>query len=218
MRHGYTNRTDLTDQGVRKTYAGPDAQRRAHAEYVALSGLVGKVPVPPVIERCADGALVMEFVEGGHGQDLIEAGHAAKVLSACGALLRSLHDVDPRAVGSSRSAGVLCHGDFGPNNLLLDRTSFAVTALLDWEFSGVGEAIVDIAWCEWIVRMHHPNALACLPAFFDAYGERPLWEMRHKAMLRRCRWLEAFCRRWIDADASLGLWQHRTRTTAAWGE
>jgi aminoglycoside phosphotransferase (APT) family kinase protein len=88
-------------------------------------------------------------------------------------LLRRLHDLDPAAVGSSRPAGVICHGDFGPNNMLLDPASYQVTALLDWELSGTGQAIADLAWCERIVRMHHPAAVDCLPAFFGAYGARP---------------------------------------------
>ena len=53
-----------------------------------------------------------------------------------------------------------------------------MTALLDWEFCGVGPAIGDIAWCEWIVRMQHPNSTRSLAAFFDGYGERPTWDER----------------------------------------
>jgi aminoglycoside phosphotransferase len=201
---------------VRKTYEGPDARRRARAEYVALTALSGRMPVPAVLEW-SDDALVIGFVEGAHGQDEIEAGHGPEVLSSCGTLLRRLHDLDPALVGSSHSAGVICHGDFGPNNVLLDSASYKVTALLDWEFSGVGEAIVDIAWCEWIVRMHHAPAVDYLPAFFDAYGVRPPWPSRHQAMLDRCRWLEAFSRR-ANASGSVRLWQDRGRVTAEWAE
>jgi tRNA A-37 threonylcarbamoyl transferase component Bud32 len=78
------------------------------------------MPVPAVFEWSDDGALVIEFIEGAHGQDEIEAGHGPEVLSSCGALLRRLHDLDPTLVGSSHSGGVICHGDFGPNNVLLD--------------------------------------------------------------------------------------------------
>jgi len=75
------------------------------------------------------------------------------------------------------------HGDFGPNNVLFDPVTMRVTALLDWEFSGIGDAIDDIAWCDWIVRMHHPAATVALPKFFEAYGCTPAWEKRRSAWL-----------------------------------
>jgi aminoglycoside phosphotransferase len=216
VRHGYTNRTERIPGGVRKTYEGPDAGERARAEYVALTALSGRMPVPAVLEWTGD-ALVVEFVPGVHGQDEIDAGRGREVLASCGALLRRLHDLDPVLVGSSRSAGVIRHGDFGPNNVLLDPVSHEVTALLDWEWSGVGEAVVDIAWCEWIVRMHHPAAVGELPAFFDTYGVRPPWPSRQQAMLDRCRWLEGLCRR-ANAEDGVRLWQDRRRVTAGWTE
>jgi aminoglycoside phosphotransferase (APT) family kinase protein len=111
---------------------------------------------------------------------------------------------------------VIRHGDFGPNNVLFDPDTMAVTALLDWEFSGIGAAIEDIAWCEWIVRMHHPDAVGALPAFFDAYRSTPPWELRKRVMLSRCRWLEAFCRRWDPHGDGVRQWQARAVATASW--
>jgi hypothetical protein len=93
-----------------------------------------------------------------------------------------------------------------------------VAAVLDWEFSGVGEAITDIAWCEWIVRMHHPAAVAELSAFFAAYGAKPPWRLRQDAMARRCRWLEDFTNRWDPNGSAVALWQQRTRTVESWHE
>lgn len=217
MRHGYTNTTERVPSGVRKTYDGPDATKRAQAEYLALTHLAGIMPVPHVIERDADGALVTEFVHGAHGQDQIDAGNASEVLHECGKLLRTLHELDPRLIGGSPGSGVICHGDFGPNNVLLDPATGATAALLDWEFSDVGDAIIDVAWCEWIVRMHHPAAVTSLDAFFSAYAERPPWEMRQRAMLDRCEWLEDFCLR-RDAPAGVQAWQDRAQSTATWTE
>lgn len=216
MRHGYTNHTALDGDVVRKTYAGPDAQLRCAAELRALTGLQHLIPVPAVISS-GPSHLTTAYVAGQHGQDLIEAGRADDVLTACGALLRRLHGLDPAILGADTDAGVIRHGDFGPNNVLLDAGSTAVTALLDWEFSGIGPAIDDVAWCEWIVRMHHPGAVPALPAFFDSYGWTPPWDERKRAMLARCRFLEDFCVRWDSGGAGVQQWKERAATTALWG-
>ncbi|MFC6705201.1 phosphotransferase family protein [Flexivirga alba] len=218
MRHGYTNRTDRQGNFVRKAYAGPDAELRQTTEHHALDALRGQFPVPLVTATCA-GWLETRFVDGVHGQDLIDAGHARSVLSECGRVLRQLHALDPRQLDLAVTAGdVVQHGDFGPNNLLFDGDSGHVAAVLDWEFSGVGEAIMDIAWCEWIVRMHHPAAVAELSAFFAAYGAKPPWRLRQNAMARRCRWLEDFTNRWDPNGSAVALWQQRTRTVESWHE
>jgi aminoglycoside phosphotransferase (APT) family kinase protein len=36
--------------------------------------------------------------------------------------------------------------------------------VVDWEFAHLGDPVEDLAWCEWIVRMHHPEHV-------DAPGE-----------------------------------------------
>ena len=218
MRHGYTNQTSRSAGEVRKTYAGPDAAARAAAELRALRGLHGRMPVARVVSA-GPRQLVTGFVSGEHGQDLLDAGHGAEVLAACGALLRRLHDLDPAILGSgvpSRPGEVIRHGDFGPNNVLLNSATMTVTALLDWEFSGVGARIDDLAWCEWIVRMHHPDAVVSLPAFFEAYGDRPEWVTRQTAMVDRCRWLEGFTRRWEPDGPGVRGWQDRTALTLSW--
>lgn len=160
----------------------------------------------------------MELRPGHHGQELIDAGHAGQVLASCGALLRRLHGISPRLLvpGDHPPGVVVWHGDFGPNNVPVDPRDYAVTALLDWEFSGIGPAIGDIAWCEWIVRMHHPTSVASLTAFFDAYGEHPPFVERHRVMVERCQWLETFSRRRHPHGDGARLWQQRTRVTAAW--
>jgi aminoglycoside phosphotransferase (APT) family kinase protein len=218
MRHGYLNSTERVPRGVRKSYTGPDARTRADTEFAALTRLAVLLPVPAVLDRHPDGSIVTEFRPGEHGQDLIDAGHAEAVLASCGALLRTLQSIPAGVLvpGRHPSTHVVVHGDFGPNNSLFDPDDHTVTALLDWEFSGVGPAIGDVAWCEWIVRMHHPAAVDSLPAFFAAYGERPRWDARQRAMVDRCRALEAFARRWDPPDEEgVHRWQERTRATAA---
>jgi aminoglycoside phosphotransferase (APT) family kinase protein len=108
------------------------------------------------------------------------------------------------------------HGDFGPNNILFDPATFGVTAVLDWEWSHPGDPIEDMAWCEWIVRMHHPRHIDALVGFFDGYGHRPSWAERHEAMQDQCRRLLDLCRRWHSDGVR--LWQHRLHTTSTWTE
>ena len=221
MRHGYLNATERVPRGVRKSYTGPDARTRADTEFGALTRLADRLPVPVVLDRSPDGSIVTEFRPGEHGQDLIDAGHAAPVLTSCGRLLRQLHSISAGVLvpGKHPANHVVVHGDFGPNNTLFDPEAHTVTALLDWEFAGVGPAIDDVAWCEWIVRMHHPAAVDSLPSFFDAYGERPPWDARQRAMVDRCRALEAFARRWDPPDdEGVRRWQERARATAAFTE
>jgi aminoglycoside phosphotransferase (APT) family kinase protein len=216
VRHGYTNATERRADVIYKTFEGPDAEARSAAELRALTALRGLVPVPEVISS-EPGVVVTAFVAGAHGQDLIADGRARDVLGGCGEVLRSLHALDPAILeASAAGSDVVRHGDFGPNNVLFDPATMAVTAVVDWEFSGVGNAIEDIAWCEWIVRMHHPDAVGAMPAFFEAYGSTPSWHERKSAMLARCRWLEAFCSRSDPDGAGTKQWQLRGATTASW--
>lgn len=205
--HGYTNETLGDGASVVKTYAGPDAATRAAREYAALVALHGRVPVPPVLGHTAT-SIALAFVAGVHGQDLITAGHAEAVLRTCGAVLQNIHDAGFR------------HGDFGPNNLLLDPVTFAATAVLDWEFaaSPLVDPVADLAWCEWIVRTHHPDSRGTLAAFFTAYGTTPPWPRRHAAMLARCHELLDFARRWDPDGPGEQLWRQRILTTASWRE
>ncbi|TWF77438.1 phosphotransferase family enzyme [Pseudonocardia hierapolitana] len=174
---------------------------------MALTALAGRVPVPAVLGR-APGSLTLEFVAGDHGQDLIAAGCADRVLAACGAVLRQIH------------AAGFAHGDFGPNNTLLDPDSLQTTAVLDWEFSSSCrvEPVVDLAWCEWIVRMHHPGDKAAIPELYSRYGTSFPWRDRQAAMVERCAELADFTREWEPGGAAEALWHERLRITAAWRE
>lgn len=59
---------------------------------------------------------------------------------------RVLRRLAPTAV----SRTVVCHGDAGPGNFLHDGSR--VTALLDWEFSHLGDPMDDLRW--WVFRGH----------------------------------------------------------------
>jgi hypothetical protein len=121
----------------------------------------------------------MQHIAGVHGQDLIAAGHAAAVLRSCGRTLRQVQSVAAADVFDDLPAGspvVLVHGDYGPNNMLFDPVTVATAAVLDWEWAHPGEPVEDLAWCEWIIRMHHPEAVDELDNLFDGYGGPPWLE------------------------------------------
>ncbi|MEU8353256.1 phosphotransferase [Streptomyces sp. NPDC048845] len=114
---------------------------------------------------------------------------------------------------------VLVHGDFGPQNVLLDPRTFEVTAVVDWEFAHLGDPVEDLAWCEWIVRTHHPEHRTALGHFFRAYGGKvPPWPVRRAAMLTRCETLRRFCDRWEPNGPGARSWQGRAAATADWQE
>ncbi len=216
--HGYTNDTVLLGGAlVRKSYRGSDAAARQHTELACLGGLANHLPVP-VVAAVADRVTEMQRLPGRHGQGLIDDGHGYDVLHAVGVLLRRLQAlpldlVQPPLSGSGE---VLVHGDYGAQNMLFDDRC-QVTALLDWEFAHRGDAIEDLAWAEWIVRMHHPRHVEATSELFAGYGERPPWRDRQTFMTQRCRQLRDRCLSQGLSEAA-DTWASRSRTTAAWRE
>lgn len=224
LRHSYTNRTLGDGATVVKCYQGIDALARLQRERVVLDALVGQVvPVPQVLGS-EDGCLTMTFMNGVHGQELIEVGGADHVLRACGSMLRRIHQLDTpqiaAALGRRGGAGhVLIHGDYGPQNVLVDPATMEISAILDWEWAHRGAPVEDLAWCEWIIRMHHPGEVGLLRLFFDGYGGAiPPWVDRHACMLDRCRSLLDFCHSQEPGGPAEAQWAGRLAGTAAWHE
>ena len=223
MRHGYTNLTESDGTVVTKAYQGPDAARRAAREQAALRSFRTLVPVPVLVSGTAT-ETVTALTPGTPGQDLLDAGHGSMVLRACGALAAVVATLPRTGLpgdDETPSPGVVrCHGDFGPQNLLLDPASGEVTALIDWEMVDVGDPLRDLAWAEWIVRMHHPDRVDDLDALFAGYGARPSWADRQDQMVASCERMAAFVQGWSSPGRreALALWRLRTRTTASWLE
>ena len=99
----------------------------------------------PAVHRVTPTSVTTRYVRGAHGQDLLDEGRVTEVLAGCGQTLARIHRLG------------IVHGDYGPQNLLFDPATFETAAILDWEWAHPGEPIEDLAWCEWIVRMHHPE-------------------------------------------------------------
>jgi tRNA A-37 threonylcarbamoyl transferase component Bud32 len=218
--HGYTHDTRSDGTMVVKRYQGPYADGRRSTERMVLSRLADSVvPVPHLIDAPA-GSLRMRHVAGVHGQDLIVNGLAGPVLRSCGRTLRQLQKVEPATVLGGMPGGaraVLVHGDYGPNNMLFAPITHTTAAVIDWEWAHAGDPVEDLAWCEWIIRMHHPEAVDHLPELFDAYGERPNWARRQDAMLAKChQMLELF--RPADATTGTQRWQRNLEITRQWND
>ena len=217
--HGYTNRTRRLPAGrVEKCYEGVDRAERCRREVTCLSALRIHLPVPEVLEHDRAGpSIVMSEVGGRHGQELIDEGNARLVMRLTGSTLRKLQALAVGMVAGIAGDGtVLVHGDFGPQNMLFDPTDRGqVTAVCDWEFAHVGRPIEDLAWAEWIVRMHHPGHVDSLEELLAYAGVSASWTDRHAAMVERCRELL----RLSVTSSSSGAeaeWRRRLNATEAW--
>jgi aminoglycoside phosphotransferase (APT) family kinase protein len=211
LAHGYTNESWADEDGIHKHYIGIGTQTRMRTELDAMRAMAQRVPIPQVLAvNEGTSTVTLRRVIGRHGQELIDEGHAADVLRAAGQTLRRLH-------GSAADGTLVVHGDYGPQNLLFDPSTHEVVAVLDWEFSHQGEAIEDLAWAEWIVRMHHPAAVCELSALFDGYGERPPWADRQAVMISRCDGFRVAAEQTGEAGSE-ALWRERLAITTAWRE
>lgn len=217
--HGYTNRTRPVQNGVEKRYEGVDTFTRAEREYACLKHLQGKYPVPEVVEFDASApGIVLSTVAGRHGQELIDGGHASRVLRLIGEQLATLQAIAFATIpGLDGEGDVIVHGDFGPQNIVFAFDLTGVAGVLDWESAHVGSAIEDLSWAEWIVRMHHPAAVKDLPDLFHGSGLSIDWSDRLTAMVEQCRRHLAFCEasRW---NAPAAEWRRRLAMTERWYE
>jgi Phosphotransferase enzyme family len=217
--HGYTNRTRRLGSGIEKRYEGAESFARAQREFNCLTSLVGKYPVPEIVEFDPSiPMMVLTSVDGRHGQELIAGGRAPAVLQLIGRQLANLQAIDPSTVPGLEGEGkVLVHGDFGPQNIVCSLDVTRVSAVLDWESAHLGSPIEDLAWAEWIVRMHHPKARDNLPELFDGSGLSVSWSDRQSAMVGQCRRYIAFCEA-SGLEAAATQWSSRLAETERWDE
>ena len=215
--HGYTNFTRLANGQVEKTYDGPRRWANSSRELACLLGLADQLPVAVVVDKdLSVPRLILSLLPGRHGQDLIADGHASEVLGLAGEALVAVQRVSPETVpGLVGDGSVIVHGDFGPQNMLFDLNADCVTGVLDWESAHIGSPIEDLAWTEWIVRMHHPEAIDALDALFEAARQRPPWAQRQVAMLQQIEDLIGYCES-AGMDHSATDWRDRRHRTETW--
>ncbi len=81
--------------------------------------------------------------------------------------MRDIVDHVPQLFGDRPT--VVCHGDFGPQNVLV--LDGRVSGLLDLEDARLGDPLLDAAWWAWLVRAHTPAAFnATWTRFLGAAG------------------------------------------------
>jgi tRNA A-37 threonylcarbamoyl transferase component Bud32 len=189
LKYGYTNQTTRVGNVAEKLYSGPGAANRWAAEVTLLSFLQGKLPVPRLVNANIHGGIQTTWVNGLHAQDLLREEQGEMVMAVLGDLLKQVQQipVDELAGKIPGDGTCLVHGDFGPQNLILSQKSRQPAALLDWEWAHLGSPVEDLAWVEWIMRMHHQNQLKFITVFFDHYGELPVWSLRQEAMILQCK-------------------------------
>jgi tRNA A-37 threonylcarbamoyl transferase component Bud32 len=208
LAHGYTNETWASAGSVFKRYLGPDADARMQRELTAIGAVRGAVPTARVLAvHPAQHTVEFGRVQGRPGQELVARGLAGPVLRAAGRVLAALHSLPDVH---------MTHGDYGPQNLLLDAAGEAVLLVADWEFSTrERRPVVDLAWAEWIVRMHHPHEAASVDALYEGYGAELPWDERQRVMLERCEVLRLRCVAAGDVAAAR-TWAARALTTSSW--
>lgn len=151
-------------------------------------------PYSPRLVGHEDGADLLSFIPGASGSDGWAPVVEDEGLAACAQLLHAYHQavaewrpaVDPTwfdgSVGTGGSGQLVCHGDFGPWNIVWNGTT--PVGLLDFEYARPGDPLDDVAYAlEYVVpfrddatclRWHRftkpPDRQRRLKLFAEAYG------------------------------------------------
>ena len=214
--YGYTNKTHCEDGVVIKTYMGANARERYATELEIYQLLQGMTFMPDLIKYDETRLNILtKYIKNRHAQDLLDE-NGSDVMCAIGKLLRDLQEIQIESIDGTirRGSEVLVHGDFGPQNVLLARDSFEIVGLVDWEWAHFGDKFEDIAWAEWLIRMHYEAKRPMIDALYDGFREMPVWETRHTFMIKKCEAILDFAKRDRN-EQSITMWSkriHRVRT------
>jgi aminoglycoside phosphotransferase (APT) family kinase protein len=169
--------------------------------YRELATLLARVHVIDLLSMIGSDAL-----------DLCLANRADAVAAALPALNlpSTLHNALIGGVaraGANTYARQLVHGDPGAHNILWQGR---ISALLDWEWSGYGDPLTDIAWICWTLRFRQIPA-SIRAVFLRAYGQ----EHPDPAILRDLAFaqISAILVRVADSPAARAEWVRRLEWT-----
>jgi aminoglycoside phosphotransferase (APT) family kinase protein len=209
-----TNQIQILPEGVIKRYHGPGALHRWQTEISALTGLKGFLPVPAILECKQDLEVRMAHISGKRAAEMLAEGILPGVLSSAGKLLAKIQQFPVQELHGTLTGNgrVLSHGDFSLFNILLEPNTKQITAMLDWEWSHLGDPVEDAAWMEWTVRLSYGKYAKELPAFYEAYGEIPDWQSRKEVMIMQCQRYLEFARM-LGERKNIQQWQNRLQIT-----
>lgn len=183
------NSVSWNGSAVVKSYGSkPDNYYR---EYAILKKLEN-IPLPHVLDSSIPGQLHMNYIDGIGGKEAIEAGHAASLLKEMGIFLRQLHAIPIKILDDilQGEGSVIVHGDFAYYNCIMSKESENILAVIDWEEAYIGDAVTDLAWCEWQFRNKYPQHSWAISNLFNGYGSTPDWDLRQEAIRVRLNELQ----------------------------
>lgn len=162
-------------------------------EFHAMKVLSNHLPVPAPLPTSRPGSLRLPFIDGIGGRDLCDRDQPGALMFQLGAFLRRLRELDPGIMeGALNGAGgVIVHGDFAFYNAIMSQDRESLLAVLDWERAYLGDAITDLAWCEWQLRTAYPHHAWAAHKLFEGYGEAPPVDDRERAVAARLAQLRA---------------------------
>lgn len=217
--HGYTNNTRLENQVVVKAYSGANAHSRFLTELVMYQQLQDMAFMSELLGYDQDArSISTRYIEGRHAQDLLEE-HCDIVPFTLGKLARELQSIEIDTVVKAKRnpSDVLVHGDFGPQDLLFASGALAKFYLVDWEWAHFGDRFEDIAWAEWIIRMHYDANPQMITSLYRGFGIVPPWNKRHELMVHKCEHILDFAKRDANAQA-ISMWIDRVERVKSFRE
>ncbi len=209
-----SNQIIITPQDVLKRYQGPGVIQRWKTEQQLLQTLAGELPLPKLLDHPVDAEILMEKTSAVAAVELIHENNSAVILAEIGSLLAHLQSLPVRDLHHflKGNGGILVHGDFSLETIHLDSLTYHPLAIMDWEWAHLGDAVEDVAWMEWFIRMQMGKFTRDLPTFYEAYGSTPPWNSRKDAMIEQClRRLEYA--RMVGRRKSIQHWQSMLQIT-----
>lgn len=192
----------------------------------AILELVGEaigsqVRVPEVTLRGRGGEhfphpfLGYEWIPG-IGADDPRAPDSAELISQLGQALTSIHSVPVSAatgIGLGREAWDhhtgpprFLHGDFGPDNLVVDPGSGRLVGIIDWGNAAIGDPALDFVWL--VLSRGWGFARSVLGEYGLPVEDDFVDRLRHHAQTRASEWLADTVRRGADPEVHLRWVRH----------